>query len=309
MAFFSVIFALLLEQLKPFTVRRRWARPLNRAARWLRYHLEAGESQHGTFAWAVAVLLPCAAVALLYWAAKTLHPLLALLVNVAVLYLGMGFRQFSHHFSDMRRALELGDLPRAHALADEWRDDDGVPHAPDDLTAIALARVAVERALADSHRYVFGVLLWFMLLPGPVGVVLYRMAFFLRNQWAAPDAPTTPFGTFAAKAFALIDWLPQHATALVFAVMGSFEDAVYCWRTQSTKWRDASIATVIAAGAGAIRVKLGQVGAAEGGSSDEVGVGEEADIGSLAATVGLVWRALFLWLFALLLMGFAVWVG
>jgi adenosylcobinamide-phosphate synthase len=205
--------------------------------------------------------------------------------------------------------LELGDLARAHALADEWRDDDGARHAPDDLSAVALARVAVERALADSHRYVFAVLLWFMLLPGPVGPVLYRLALFFRNQWASPEAPRQAFGEFAERAYAVLDWLPQHATALVFAVMGSFEDAVYCWRTQSNKWRDASIATVIAAGAGAIRVKLGRVGEAEGGSADEVGVGEEADIGALAATVGLVWRALFLWLFVLLLMGFAVWVG
>jgi len=41
----------------------------------------------------------------------------------------------------------------------------------------------------------------------------------------------------------------------------------------------------------------------------EIGVGEEADAGFLSSTVGLVWRALVLWLLLLLLLAIATMVS
>jgi cobalamin biosynthesis protein CobD/CbiB len=41
----------------------------------------------------------------------------------------------------------------------------------------------------------------------------------------------------------------------------------------------------------------------------EIGIGEEADAGFLSSTVGLVWRALVLWLMLLVMMAIAQWVS
>ncbi len=41
----------------------------------------------------------------------------------------------------------------------------------------------------------------------------------------------------------------------------------------------------------------------------EMGTGDEADVDDMQSAVGLVWRALLLWLLLLLLLGFASLVG
>ena len=48
-----------------------------------------------------------------FWALTELNPLLGLAWNVAVLYLLMGFRRFSHAFTDVATALKTGDIGAA----------------------------------------------------------------------------------------------------------------------------------------------------------------------------------------------------
>ena len=86
-------------------------------------------------------------------------------------------------------------------------------------------------------------------------------------------------------------------TAASFAVVGDFEDAVYCWRTQARSWPDPDAGIVLAAGAGAMGVRLGMPVQEVDGVQPrpELGVGEPADGPFLDTTVGLLWRALVLW--------------
>lgn len=64
----------------------------------------------------LAVALPAALVQGLYVFLLFMQPLLAMLLGIAVLYLTMGFRQFSHFFTDIHLALRTGELDRARAL-------------------------------------------------------------------------------------------------------------------------------------------------------------------------------------------------
>jgi adenosylcobinamide-phosphate synthase len=278
----------------------------------LAHYLNTGEHSHGKVAWIIAMTTAGALTLAIYYLLAHLHVLLALAFNVGVLYLTMGFRQFSHHFTDIHRALIDGDLPRARRLIHEWR---GRPS--DDLNTVEVARLAIEEAFSASHRHVFGVLFWFAFLPGPMGAVLYRLALTLRGRWGARAATGDgKFGDFSVAAFRVIDWLPVRLTATGFAIVGNFEDAVYCWRNQAGNWRDPELGIVLAAGAGAIGVTLGKPlkeGVTPAGLAiderAEIGIGEEADAGFLSSTVGLVWRALVLWLMLLVMMAIAQWVS
>src|SRR6266853_825003 len=117
---------------------------------------------------------------------------------------------------------------------------------------------AIEEALVSSHRYVFAVVFWFVLLPGPSGVILYRLSMFLNDRWGERTSPELErFSRFARRAFAALDWLPVRFTAAAFAIVGDCEDAVYCWRTQAANWPDPALGIVLASGAGAIGVRLG----------------------------------------------------
>ncbi|MDH4324738.1 MAG: cobalamin biosynthesis protein, partial [Betaproteobacteria bacterium] len=161
----------------------------------------------------------------------------------------------------------------------------------------------IEEALVASHRHVFGVLFWFVLLPGPSGAILYRLTVYLRQRWRGLGA----FGEFAERACRALEWPAVRLTAASFAVVGDFEDTVYCWRTQAPAWPDPDAGVILAAGAGALGVRLGMpLTAIEGVEvRPEMGVGETADAPFLDGVVGLVWRALVVWVFLLMLLALA----
>ena len=161
-------------------------------------------------------------------------------------------------------------------------------------------------------------LVWFVLLPGPCGAVLYRAASVFSDAWGShrraqysESRELGQFGTFAQQSFAIIDWLPLRVTAAGFAIVGNFEDAIYCWRTQAEQWPDGALGIVLASGAGALGIRLGLPVVESGALAEraEIGVGDEADVDFMQSAVGLVWRALVLWLLLLFLLGLASLVG
>lgn len=280
---------------------------MDRYATFIERHFNAGEARHGLIAWAVAVVPAVVLTALAFYLCYYLSPLLALLFNIAVLYCTMGFRQVSHYFSDIHLALRGGDLDTARSLIGKWRKRSG-----ENLSSSDVARLAIEEGLVASHRHVFGVVVWFLLLPGPSGAVLYRLSQLLARQWGRQsDQEFSHFGDFARRAFDWIDWLPVRVTAVAFAIVGDFEDAIYCWRTQAARWLPPGLGILLASGAGAIGVRLGMPIHELGELADrpELGVGEEADADFMQSTIGLVWRALVLCLLLLALLWVATWVG
>ena len=294
MSVLAIIVALLLEQWRPLDNRRKVHNVLSACAAWLEQAFNGGERRHGTVAWLVAVIPPVGLSIGLHVLLYMAHPLLALAFNIAALYFTLGFRQFSHHFTEIQLAVKSGDIERARQLLEEWRGASGVVRTREEVI-----RLSIEEALVASHRHVFGVLLWYVLLPGPSGAILYRLAAFLQLRWKDRGG----FGRFAGRAFQALEWPAVRLTAAAFAVVGDFEDAVYCWRTQARSWNDQASGVVLSAGAGAMGVRLGMpVQEVEGMQPrPELGVGEPADGPFLDSTVGLVWRALCIWVFVLLL--------
>ncbi|UCV06774.1 CobD/CbiB family protein [Dechloromonas denitrificans] len=307
MSLLSLIAVFLIEQLQPLNYRRAVAEPLGAWADFIESRFNAGGYRHGIAAWCLALLLPVLLVGALYSLLYYVSPILAWALNVCALYLTMGFRQFSHHYTEIQLALRLGDLERARQLLAEWQGRSTV-----DLGSEDIARLSIEGALAASHRHVFAVLLWFVILPGPCGAVLYRMAAVVRERWhEIIGAESNDFSLFARQVFGIIDWLPLRATASAFAIVGDFEDAVYCWRTQPAQWPDRDMGIVLASGAGALGVQLGRpvVDGAEVSDRGELGLGDLADVDFMQSAVGLVWRATILWILLLFLLGLASLAG
>jgi adenosylcobinamide-phosphate synthase len=292
--FLALVAALLLEQLRPLRHRNALYSAFTRYATALERHLNAGQYYHGVIAWMLAVL-PFVIVAVLV--SHLLHgasPVLAWLWNIAILYLTMGFRQFSHYFREIAEALKEGDTPTAREYLARWR---GTP--PEELTPPEMTRVAIELALIASHRHVFGPIAWFLVL-GPGGAVAYRLSALVAHAWSSHgEADSTEFRAFAERFFFWYDWGPARLTAASFAIVGNFEDAVYCWRTQTASWTAPAEGLLVASGGGALGVRLGDVMHERGTVRfrPELGVGDEPDLDYMASATGLMWRALVLWLF------------
>ncbi|TRZ96895.1 MAG: CobD/CbiB family protein [Rhodocyclaceae bacterium] len=310
MTLLSIVIALILEQLHALPVQSAVRGPLVRMAALLEDKFNDGGRAHGAIAWWLGAALPAALVSLVYGFLVHVQPILAFLLGIGVLYLTMGFRQFSHFFTNIHLALRLGELEQARQLLAHWRGRSG-----DRLTASEVARLAIEQALLSSHRHVFAPLLWFVVL-GPAGALLYRIAQTLDELWGERgEMEFGEFGQFAHQAFALIDWLPLRVTAASFAVVGDFEDAVHCWRTQADRWPDGGSGILLASGAGALGVRLGMPvhdviqDTGEVGDRPELGLGEDADPDFMQSTIGLVWRTLVLGLAVLTLVWVSSWVG
>ena len=317
MSLFALIIALMLEQFQPFPLRKRMYGWLFGYVSFFQHHFNAGERQHGKIAWALVVLPLLFGVMALYWLAYQVHPILAWAFNVLVLYFTMGFRQFSHFFTDIHQALRAGELDEARRLLSDWR---GMP--AHELNAEEVARLAIEEALLASLRNVFGVIVWFVLfsvvgLGGASGALLYRLGQFLHKHWGAEgegeqgEFALGKFGGFAQQVFYLLEWLPARMVAITFAIVGNFEDALYCWRTQADSWPGNEAGILLASGAGALGVRLGMMIPQGGMPLDrpELGVGDDADTDFMQSTIGLVWRSVVFWMILLLLLTLASLLG
>jgi len=306
MTFLSLLAALALEQAWPLRQGNPVHLGFGRYALVLESRFNGGEHRHGMIAWLLAVLPVVAVVVGVYFALHGVSPVAAWLWNIAVLYLTMGIRQFSHYFSEIQQALRTGNLAAAREWLGKWRGE-----SASEFNAGEIARVAIEQGLLASHRHVFGTLFWFLAL-GPAGAVLYHASAVLTVQWGARTDPgNTEFGHFAARAFFWIDWVPARLTAASFAIVGDFEDAAYCWRTQAAAWHTQAHGILLAAGGGALGVRLGDVLHQHGELQFRpvLGTGDEADVDHMEYAVGLVWRALVLWMILILLVSLAYALG
>jgi adenosylcobinamide-phosphate synthase len=261
--------------------------------------LNAGDRNSGLLAYlalVAAVLVPVALVAAL---AAAIHPLVLAVLDAAVLYGTLRFLQTTSQLGAIERNLREGDAAAASRRLAEWQGE--VPPADDPG---ATARLAAEHGLREAHQGTFAILFWYLVLPGPLGVILYPLTQRAARLWVLGDDPDErEFGWFAGRAFELLDWIPQRVSAFVFAVVGDFEDALFCWRSQAAQWLRPEEGIVLASGAGALGVRLGDP-LTRGEAVVErpaLGLGEPAGEESLASLEGLIWRALVLWFVAYLL--------
>jgi adenosylcobinamide-phosphate synthase len=313
MTFFSVLCALILEQFRAlsrdnpiYDVVRALAA---RAEEWF----DTGHRRDAVLAWCVVTLPAVVVVALVHYLLSSISLGLAFLWNVLMVYLTLGFRQFSHYFTDIHEALRNDDIVTARLLLNEWSGRDTT-----DMPVNEIVRHTLECAIVAAHRHVFGVFFWFLVPIGPAGVVLYRGAEYLARHWSDTSTERSPaLGLFARQAFFVIDYIPARLTAIGFSIVGNFEDAVYAWRNRAAKWNDEVNGILLAAGGGALGVRLGtpipQRDSADS-IADEDGaypmeVGQEPNVRTLQSAVGLVWRAVVLWMLLLAMLSIAVWLG
>jgi len=329
MSFFAVLFALLLEQVKPLPRGNVVHDALTGWMNWTARNLDAGRDSHAWVVWGVTALAPAILAAAVYIALAQASALVALAFDVGVLYLTLGFRQFSHYFTDIRDALERNDELAARALLSEWRHLDA-----SELPASELLRHVIEHSLLAAHRHVFGVFFWFVVLStlglGPAGAVLYRMAEFASRYWAYRSGRggitvNERLMALSLRLFQILDHVPARLTASGFAVVGNFEEAVNCWRRDAGLWRYANEGVILAAAAGAVGVRLGG-GSAPGLTPDRAKTfdagappesaeaegstpGAEPQLAHLRSVVGLVWRSVVLWMLLLALLSLANLIG
>jgi len=307
MSFFTILLALLIENARPLPWTSTLVGAYQRYTDRLAHDLNAGQRVHGVIGWCAAVLPWVLLVLLVFYGLHHVTPVLGWIWTLLVLYACLGFREAVQPLRDIFDAMHAGEPERARTLLAAWRGESTLEYGEAEI-----AKATIETALVRAHRQVFGIIFWFILLPGPSGALLYRLCEEMDRRWGMrQDEAFGPFGLFAARAFRVIDWLPVRLSAVGFAIAGNFEDSISAWRTQARSWINHSDGIVLASGAGALGVRLGGPLPALQGMRfrPDLGEGEPPDSDYLQHALSLLWRALIVWLVLLLLLTLASWVG
>lgn len=247
------------------------------------------------------------AVALLF----TPFTLLALLIDtlpwgsvfdVAVLYLAVGWKSLGEHARRVRDALLADDLPAARQRVGFMvsRDTAALDHE-------GVAKATVESVLENGNDAIFGAIFWFVLAGAP-GVVLYRLANTLDAMWGYRNERYLHFGWAAARLDDLLNFVPARLTALSYALVGHFTRALRCWRSQGAQWKSPNAGPVMAAGAGSLGVLLGGPARYHGvmQARPQLGEGCNPHVGDIDRALHLIRRTLLLWVLILFAGGWLV---
>lgn len=273
----------------------RRAHPLvtfGRCARRVEKTLHRDARGAGALAWCVVVLPPVLAVAVVAHVLSRISPWAAAAFSAAMLYLAVGQRSLGEHARAVETPLRADDLDAARAAVARM-----VSRDTEALDATQVSAAATESVLENGSDAVFGALFWCALLGAP-GVVLYRLANTLDAMWGYRTARYGRFGWAAARIDDLLNLVPARMTALTYAALGDGRRALRCWRRQAPQWDSPNAGPVMAAGAGALRVRLGGPAPYDGEWEHRpaLGEGDAPDADSIAAALRLVRRGVRLWL-------------
>lgn len=250
-------------------------------------------------AWLVMLLvLPWGGLAILVawlpwaWAAELM-----------LLYLAIGWRSLVEHGRRVADALQGDDLPLARSGVASLvsRDTDGLDQA-------GVSAAAVESILENGNDAVFGALFWYLLAGAP-GVVVYRLVNTLDAMWGYRTTRYRRFGWAAARLDDLMGWVPARLTALAYALAGDRQQALMCWWRQGRAWKSPNAGPVMAAGAGALGVRLGGPTQYAGQVEERpsLGVGAPAMVADIERALALLGRGVWLWL-GMIALGVLPWV-
>lgn len=267
----------------PFVWYRAWAESIER-------RFNGRSRSHGIVAAVVALIPVVLLVLVLRYIFGELGWVLRFAFDVIVLSWCLDLYRLADRAQEVSESLQAGDMPVANENLRLLAGGDA-----DELTEASIARAAVETVLKQGNSVVIAPLFWFIVL-GPVGAVLQRLTRVLDRLWGYRSERLAEFGWAAARLDDILGWIPARVTALSYAIMGSFEDALRCWRYQVGVWSDSNSGLLLASGFGAMQMQ-----SCEGLSeSDDQGTrvamtAVVPDAGHVHRVVALLRRVLLFW--------------
>lgn len=295
-----LLFAVLLDHI--LGEPRRW-HPLvgfGQLATWIEKRLHPiGRTTTPSALRGCGVLAVAALLAPLSFIAMELAKLLGPIFDIVVVYFAIGARSLAEHARTVYQALQQQDTAQARKKVAML-----VSRDTDELQTHEMAKATIESVLENGNDAVFGVLFWYLLLGVP-GVVLYRLANTLDAMWGYRNQRYLYFGWAAARLDDILNWIPARLTALTYTLLGDTPLAWRCWHRQASSWYSPNGGPVMAAGAGALSIELGGSASYHGEAKyrPSLGAGRPASAEDIERAIGLVRHSLWLWVLLALVGG------
>ena len=226
---------------------------------------------------------------------QALHPV----ISLVLLYLALGGHSLLEHARRISNTLQQGDLEASRQQVGWIVSRDTTAMQPADIV-----RATIESILENGSDAIFGALFWFLVAGAP-GVVAYRLVNTLDAMWGYRNHRFQHFGWAVARLDDLLNLLPARLTALTYAVVGSFNNALRCWSQQAASWESPNAGPVMTAGAGALNLRLGGPASYHGKTVQRpiIGSGNEPNSNDIERAMSLVRDALLVWLIVIIIGG------
>ena len=272
--------------------------------RWLGARFAAGSAWHGRWGLVLALLPPLLLVGLFQVALdEPLFGLPGLLFSIAVLFYAWGPRDLD---VDVDAIADARDARSRHDAA-AWLFPDGTAPSLD-------GGALVGAVFRSAQRRWFGVLFWFLLL-GPLGALLYRLLALSAEGEAARELPAEN-AAGARTMLAILDWPVAQLMTLALALVGNFDTVLGAWRDAGGASFAIDSRFLDAVARASVRVELAEEAADRFDEqseqlADAAGTPATvvADMPELRDAMSLVWRSLLVWLAVLALFVIAGFVG
>ena len=168
--------------------------------------------------------------------------------SLLMLYFSIGHKSLHDHARPIVAALQNNNDEEARYLVGRM--------VSRDTESLNIIGAATESILENGSDAVFGALFWFAIAGAP-GAILYRLVNTLDAMWGYRNEQYRYFGWAAARFDDVCNDRPARLTALTYALLGKTRQALLCWRTQASDWDSPNAGPVMAAGAGALGIRIG----------------------------------------------------
>ncbi len=210
-------------------------------------------------------------------------PLIGPIVTFAALIVVFRFGRITEDARAVLTELRNGSFSQAQIQLSAFSNTDA-----SQLDENGVARITIETQIQKLADDVFSPLAWFA-LGGLPGLLLYWTSAVIARREGS--------GETSGRWLQLLNWVPIRLMALTIGLMGDREKSRAIWTHQAKEFSDPEAGILIAATAGALRIKLGGSRCVQGLIRQEpvIGDGDEAARYHIEETQSLIDRSLLLW--------------
>ena len=245
----------------------------------------------GAIAWIIAVL----PITLIVWWLDTLIG--GWWLSILFGWLAIGWHSLRQHGMWVEQALQANDI-------DEARQKIGwlVSRETAELTPNEISKAGIESVLENGSDAIFAPLFW-LAVGGAPAVVAYRLCNTLDAMWGYRNERYEEFGKLSARVDDVLNIIPARLTAITYGLAGNFKGAMQAWWAQMGQWYSPNAGLVMAAGAGALDLRLGGDAIYHGKNKHRpnLGNGRNPEVNDLSNALKLVDRSVYIWGVAALL--------